>query len=116
MDPPKIIIENVLVQFVFDNTDHNVATLDGFLTFHCLGGVQIFTPSHGIQFADGSKRPKKMPTAEELASQQQISIVPIGEIDETALKNIVFVSTSSLQLGESTAILHIKQRIYGHMH
>ncbi|KAJ8671125.1 hypothetical protein QAD02_002384 [Eretmocerus hayati] len=103
MDPPKIIIGNIFVQFVFDNTDHNVATLDGFLTFHCLGGIQIFAPSHEIQFVGGSGRLKKMPTAEELASKQQINIVPFGEFDETALNNIVFVSTNSL-LGESTAI------------
>ncbi|KAJ8677393.1 hypothetical protein QAD02_013180 [Eretmocerus hayati] len=104
MDPPKIIIGNIFVQFVFDNTGHNVATLDGFLTFHCLGGIQIFTPSHEIQFIGGSRRLKKMPTAEELASKQQINIVPIGEFDETALNNIVFVCTNSLPLGESTAI------------
>ncbi|KAJ8672056.1 hypothetical protein QAD02_003315 [Eretmocerus hayati] len=104
MDPPKIITGEVFLQFVFDNTDHNVATLDGFFTFHCLGGIAIFTPAHEIRFEGGSIRLKKMPTADELAAKTQIKIVPIGEFDEEALKNIEFVSTSSLHLGESPVI------------
>ncbi|XP_058806652.1 uncharacterized protein LOC131673029 [Phymastichus coffea] len=32
-------VDSAFVQFIFDNTDHNVGTLDGRETFHCLGGV-----------------------------------------------------------------------------
>ena len=40
IDPPEMkLVTDVLVQHVFDNTDHNVRTLNGRQTFHCLGVV-----------------------------------------------------------------------------
>ncbi|KAJ8896678.1 hypothetical protein PR048_002023 [Dryococelus australis] len=31
-------------QFVFDNTDFNVCTIDGLNTFHAMGGIRCTTP------------------------------------------------------------------------
>lgn len=42
IDPPNKIVEDTIIQFVFDNTDHNMNTLDSRETFHLLGG--IYTP------------------------------------------------------------------------
>lgn len=54
MYPLKLIVEpGVFVQFVFDNTDHNVATLDGKDTFHCLGVIAIYTPEYGVDYEGG---------------------------------------------------------------
>ncbi|CAG9765884.1 unnamed protein product [Ceutorhynchus assimilis] len=45
LNPPDMTIEDgVHVQHVFDNTDHNVGSLDGHYTCHCLGGIAIYTP------------------------------------------------------------------------
>lgn len=37
--------EDAFIQFVSDNADWNVETLDGKGTFHSLGGCEIITPS-----------------------------------------------------------------------
>lgn len=36
------------VQFVYDNADHNTATIDGKGTFHAMGGVKIVTPGSDV--------------------------------------------------------------------
>lgn len=36
------------VQFVFDNADFNVATLDGLNTFHSVGGISCVTPAESV--------------------------------------------------------------------
>lgn len=93
MDPPNIHIENAFVQYVFDNTDHNVQTLDGRETFHCLGGIAVYTPDHEVEYEGGSKKLKKMPSASTLASQKQINTIPYGTFNTSGLKNIEFIAT-----------------------
>ena len=36
------------MQFVFDNVDFNIRTLDGHGTFHAMGGIQCISPSDSI--------------------------------------------------------------------
>ena len=40
---PKISDE-AFIQYVFDNADVNVRTLDGLNTFHAMGGIQCIAP------------------------------------------------------------------------
>ncbi|KMQ84700.1 hypothetical protein RF55_17294 [Lasius niger] len=40
----KVIKEHAFGQYVFDNADHNVCTLDGLNTFHSMGGICCVTP------------------------------------------------------------------------
>lgn len=42
------INQNGFTQYVFDNADINVTTLDGHGTFHALGGIQCVTPRDAI--------------------------------------------------------------------
>ncbi|KYN08456.1 hypothetical protein ALC62_00565 [Cyphomyrmex costatus] len=42
------VSETGFMQFVFDNADFNVRTLDGHGTFHAMGGIQCITPSDSI--------------------------------------------------------------------
>ena len=53
-NPPSQKINSAFVQFIFDNTDHNVGTLDGHETFHCLGGVAVYTPDFEVVLEGGS--------------------------------------------------------------
>lgn len=46
------IIENGYVQYVFDNADYNVHTLDGHNTFHVMGGIACITPKTALQVED----------------------------------------------------------------
>lgn len=52
-------------QFVYDNADFNISTLDRFNTFHSMVGVMCATPAH---IASGSSIVKltKTPTSEEV--------------------------------------------------
>lgn len=44
LNPQPSINPSTYVQFVFDNADINLATLDGRNSFHALGGLMICTP------------------------------------------------------------------------
>lgn len=46
-------------QFVFDNADHNVHTLDGFKTFHSMGGIHCVTPAGLVTSNEKLPRLKK---------------------------------------------------------
>ncbi|KAE8743484.1 hypothetical protein FOCC_FOCC010907 [Frankliniella occidentalis] len=39
---------NVLVQFVFDNADFDISTIDGLNTFHVMGGIKCITPATSV--------------------------------------------------------------------
>lgn len=50
-DPDNFnFISDTYLQFVYDNADHNTATIDGKNTFHCMGGIMCVTPSSSITF------------------------------------------------------------------
>lgn len=92
-NPPKMRIvdgTNVFVIFVFDNTDHNVATLDGNNTFHCLGGIAIYIPGHGVVFTGESKKSVGKLKASDLANAKQIHLKPLAETKKLPFKDIVF--------------------------
>lgn len=104
MDPPTTNIDKAFVQFVFDNTDHNVGTLDGHETFHCLGGIAAYTPSSSISYEGGSKKLKEMPSPSVLASQKRIETVPCGIFNSSALEVIKYVDTKNLRLGDRPSL------------
>lgn len=47
--------ENGFIQFVFNNTEHNVGTLDWKETSHCLDGIAIYTPEYTGSFGGFEK-------------------------------------------------------------
>ena len=51
-------------QFVFDNADFNIQTMDGYGTFHSMGGIMCVTPGNSVELADVTERLKKQPPAE----------------------------------------------------
>ena len=40
------VLDGTFCQFVFDNADFNVASLDGLNTLHVMGGIQVLTPAN----------------------------------------------------------------------
>ena len=46
--PPEVDC-NAFLQFVFDNADVNVRTLNGLGTFHATGGIKCVTPAAGVK-------------------------------------------------------------------
>lgn len=105
LDPPvKNINENTFVQFVFDNTDHNVCTLDGKETFHCLGGISAFTPHYNLQFEGGPLKLKRNPLASRISSKNEIPIKSFDTFSENLLKDFIFRSTNQMNLEEPSLL------------
>lgn len=97
---PKIDDE-AFVQFVFDNADHNIMTLDGLNTWHCMGGICCVTPGDYINSGeDRIPKLKRMPTAAELAAKHAVKVIPFESFDNLGLQNILYEDISNLRLGE----------------
>lgn len=47
--PQRQVKDTDFIQFVYDNADFNINTLDGHDTFHCMGGIQCVTPFDAIE-------------------------------------------------------------------
>lgn len=105
MNSPGIVLDDdVFVQHVFDNTDHNVSTLDGRRSFHCLGGISVYTPGYAVDYGGSVKKCNSMPSASELASKNSVNIVPYNNSNVNGLKNIKYINISELRLEESVAL------------
>lgn len=92
------IHEDACVQFVFDNTNYNVETLDGRETFHCLSGIAVYTPEYSVTYEDEIMTLKKLLKAAELAQKKQITDITLGKISRTALSNYMFEYLNKLFL------------------
>lgn len=57
--------DDAFVQFIFDNADHNIKSLDGHGTFHSMGGIKCVTPRRGCDNTVPINRLKKAPKSEE---------------------------------------------------
>ena len=65
---------NSFKQFVFDNADFNVRTLDGYGTFHGMGGIMCVTPGSAVANTDAIKRIKERPTADTCGQLRKIEV------------------------------------------
>ena len=69
------ILENTFTQFVFDNTDFNCATLDGFNTLHVMGGVQCISPTTGLLPPEPIPKVRTNITEKEIADMGKTDVV-----------------------------------------
>ena len=60
--PTVIGKQHSYIQFIYDNVDHNVATLDGHNTFHAMGGVKYVTPANAVHEEAPILRTEKVST------------------------------------------------------
>ena len=85
-------IEKSFTQWVADNIDHNIATLDGHNTFHGMGIIAVTTPPNKIQTnatTDISKIPRlKTVKAEALVDNKCIPIEVYAFPDKPALSSL----------------------------
>lgn len=61
-------------QYVFDNVDHNVITIDGKGTLHAMAGIECFTPAPKYITANPIPRISKIPAASEIG---KFGIIPL---------------------------------------
>ena len=85
---PPTILSDSFMQFVFDNADFDVHTIDGFHTFHCMGGIECVTPAGSMIKPEVIERLKKMPSAREISSCSSIAVKPFTSHSESGLKSI----------------------------
>lgn len=69
--PPE---DGCFLQYVCDNANHNVASLDGCNTFHSMGMIKIITSHDKINDDQQMFRLSKMPSESEMASLARIPL------------------------------------------
>lgn len=84
-DPPNFSIQESFSQFVFDNADVNVCTLDGYNTFHSMGGIQCITPPTAVSCEKKIPRLKIIPSADSVALSSQVPIQIFHKTENSGL-------------------------------
>ncbi|KAJ8671111.1 hypothetical protein QAD02_002370 [Eretmocerus hayati] len=88
-DPEKLSLSNAFIQFAFDNADHNTATLDGYNTFHVMGGIMIVTPHSSVTSEKPITRLRKLPKAVELGKEGVMELQKFSSPDGEGLNNVI---------------------------
>ncbi|GBO13776.1 hypothetical protein AVEN_34890-1 [Araneus ventricosus] len=83
-------------QYILDNADFNVATLDGLNTFYSMGGIKCITPSCYFPPALSIKRLKSVPTAEEVGKLGVLELLTFENVKKSTLQQIVVQDLSML--------------------
>lgn len=61
--PQEQKIDGTFLQYVFDNADHNINTIDGRNTFHAMGGIEIATPLNLVKSNECIAKLKNIPSS-----------------------------------------------------
>lgn len=80
---PKVN-RNSFSQFVFDNADFNINTIDGYNTFYTMGGFQCVVPKNAIQWNERIQKLKTDVIAEIMGN---IATIPIISYEKTGNMN-----------------------------
>ena len=64
LGPQQGVSEESFEQFIFDNADFNIRTIDGYDTFHPMGRVMCVTPASGVKLQSEIDRLRKCPPAD----------------------------------------------------
>lgn len=82
------------IQFIFDNADFNVRTLNGHGTFHAMGGVKCTTPAP-VPVSIPVPRIKKVPSAAEIAAKGEFPLQWYKKPIIPGLKSIIIEDVTS---------------------
>lgn len=91
--PPPNVLQRPFCQFVFDNADFNVSTVDGMNTFHAMGGIKCITPGSMVANETEITKVIKIPSAEEIA---KLGYIPLQVFENTGT-GLGNVTTENLQ-------------------
>ncbi|GFU97887.1 mariner Mos1 transposase [Trichonephila clavipes] len=86
--PPEIK-PGSFAQFVHDNADFNINTIDGKCTFHYMRSIEIITPDDSIQPRRPIKRLKTLPPESEFAKKGNIPLQMYPASVGTGFSNII---------------------------
>lgn len=82
------LLPGTAIQYVVDNSDFNVDTIDGKNTFHNLGRIAIISPENGLMPREPIKRLAKPASRTEIASSKKISLQDYPTLPGEGLKKI----------------------------
>ncbi|XP_076040412.1 glutamate--cysteine ligase isoform X1 [Oratosquilla oratoria] len=91
--PAKEPPNDSFAQFVFDNADVNISTIDGFNTFHSMGGIQCVTPQNNITSDQPITRLTKIPSASFVG---QFGHNPIKTFESKSVKGLLNIKVRDL--------------------
>lgn len=74
---------------MFDNADFNITTIDGYYTFHTMGGIQCVVPRNAIQCNERIQKLKTAVTAEKMGNIASIPIILFENPGNTIKKIII---------------------------
>lgn len=97
--------EKAFCQFVFDNADVNVCTLDGFNSFHAMGGIQTVTPSTTVCEVGRIQRLKKNLPAGDIGHFGHVPIKVFQKSSQTGLLNIKIENINEVFNSSEKALL-----------
>lgn len=83
------------VQYVFDNADFNVSTIDGHNTFHQMGGIECRTPDKKL-FSPSFPRVDRIPDAEKSVKENKI-VIQHWEPSDTTLPGCKVADLNALK-------------------
>lgn len=110
--PKEINVDESFREYVFDNSDHNVNTLDGRNTFHAMGGIEILLPSRLVQSNERINRLSKIPPSIDIGKFGEISIRPFRKSPHSGLQNVVVKNLNDFNKTEMN-LPHPLQIFYG---
>lgn len=87
-------------QFVGDNVDHNICTLDGKRTFHGMGILAASTNKDGIRAQTPPIKRHPLTRSTAITQNKGVKIVPYLSSDESAFSKIVLKSLRKLETPE----------------
>lgn len=97
MAPPEKIQPKAFCQFVFDNCDFNVNTIDGYNTFHNMAGIKCITPASSITYhSDVIERCKKLKKSAIVEKKGIVELRVFEKKDGMGLNNLLFENLDDL--------------------
>ena len=95
--PQEPIPSDTFCQYIFDNADFNVSTLDGWNTFHSMGGIKCVIPTHALLPSMKVERLKSAPSQEEVGQLGVLELQAFEGRGTNALQQITVEDLSMLK-------------------
>lgn len=86
------------VQYIFDNADHNIRTLDGYGSFHVMGGIQTVTPHSTLQNRNPVPRNVHATTLSAVGSLAYLPMVWYKQPSVVGFSQITAIDLSNLSV------------------
>lgn len=112
MRPSLQIDSTAFHQFVHDNADFNTCTLDGYNTFHAMGGIHLITPRNAIAPDQRIVRVKKTLPAQLVGEMGAVSLKHFEKAGSPGLKDIKIEDLKKLFVSPDTIIPSLADLIW----